>query len=77
MSYHNCVYIHIGLAKTTTSHLQVNIFPKIKNKNLIYNHKIFYEMIDLINLIDSNKIDSILENLFIFQWSLRKTFLKK
>ena len=56
MSYHNFVYIHIGLSKTSTSHLQVNIFPKIKNKNLIYNHKIFYEMIDLINLIDSNKI---------------------
>lgn len=56
MSNHNFVYIHIGLGKTSTTHLQDNIFPKVKNKNLIYNHKIFYEMANLINLIDCNKI---------------------
>ena len=56
MSNHNFVYIHIGLSKTSTTNLQTNIFPKVKNENLIYNHKIFYEMADLINLIDCNKI---------------------
>ena len=76
MSYHNCVYIHIGLAKTTTSHLQVNIFPKIKNKNLIYNHKIFYEMVDLINLIDCNKIAFDNVKVKIFKEKINK-FLKE
>ena len=56
MNNHNFVYVHIGLAKTSTSKLQKNIFPKIKYENLIYNHEIFSEMTNLINLIDCNKI---------------------
>jgi len=76
MSYHNFVYIHIGLAKTSTSHLQNNVFPKIKNKNLIFNHKIFYEMIDLINLIDSNKINFDNAKVKIFREKINE-FLKE
>ena len=50
MTYHNLLFLHLGLPKTSTCHLQDNIFPKIKDKNLIYNPEIFFEMINLINI---------------------------
>ncbi len=76
MSNHNFVYIHIGLGKTSTSNLQKNIFPKVKNENLIYNHEIFHEMADLINLIDCNKIAIDNIEVKIFKEKLDK-FLKE
>jgi len=54
MAYHNIIFVHLGLPKTSTSHLQNNIFSKIKDENLIYNPEIFYEIIKLVN---TNKIN--------------------
>ena len=54
MAYHNKIIVHLGLPKTSTSHLQNNIFSKIKDENLIYNPEIFYEIIKLVN---TNKIN--------------------
>jgi len=76
MNYHNFVYIHIGLPKTSSSNLQTKIFSKIIDKNLIYNPKIFYEMVDLIHLICSNKIGFNDVKVKIFREKINK-FLKE
>ncbi len=71
----NNVYVHIGLIKTSTTHIQ-KLFSLIKYDKFLYNHEIFDEMSKIINMFAHNEISFDDSKINIMKEKLNHFFLK-
>ena len=71
----NNVYVHIGLLKTSTTHIQ-RLFSLIKYDKFLYNHEIFDEMNKIINMFAHNEISFNDLKINIMKEKLNHFFLK-